>query len=121
MNVKRTQPMKPTLLFLTLLALAQALAASAQGSGVTFTRVTTGPIVTDSGHSFGCAWGDYDNDGDLDLIVGRGYGDASALYRNNGNGTFTRVSNAITEAVGDTDGVVWGDYDNDGDLDLFAA
>src|SRR5438094_7135609 len=35
----------------------------------TFTKITTGPIVNDGGSSFGCAWGDYDDDGFLDLLV----------------------------------------------------
>src|SRR5580765_3066320 len=35
----------------------------------TFTKVTSGNIVTDVGYGIGCAWGDYDNDGFIDLIV----------------------------------------------------
>lgn len=91
-------------------------------SGATFTRITTGAIATDAAHSFGCAWSDYDGDGYLDLMVGNGLGDANALYHNEGNGTFTRVTTgAIATTVGDAGGVVWGDYDNDGDFDLFVA
>jgi hypothetical protein len=37
-----------------------------------FTAVTNGPVVTERGDSTGCAWGDYDNDGFLDLIVANG-------------------------------------------------
>jgi hypothetical protein len=105
------------------LMLAAVLNAAAQvASNVTFTRITTGAIVTDSAYSFGCAWGDYDGDGFLDLIVGNGLGDANALYHNNGDGTFTRTTNnAITTTIGDASGVTWGDYDNDGRLDLFVA
>jgi hypothetical protein len=88
-------------------------------SGATFTRVTTGPIATDAARSFGCAWGDYDGDGFLDLMVGNGIGDANALYHNEGNGTFTRVTTGpIATTIGDAGGAVWGDYDNDGNLDL---
>jgi hypothetical protein len=95
---------------------------SQPATNATFTRITTGSIVTDAAHSFGCSWGDYDDDGYLDMIVGNGIGDANALYRNNGDGTFTRITtNLIATTIGDTDGVVWGDYDNDGHLDLFAA
>jgi len=36
----------------------------------TFTMITTGPIVTDTGTAAGVAWGDYDNDGFPDLLVG---------------------------------------------------
>jgi hypothetical protein len=36
----------------------------------TFIKITTGPVVTSGGYSFGCAWGDYDDDGFIDLFVG---------------------------------------------------
>ncbi|MEM7374854.1 MAG: FG-GAP-like repeat-containing protein [Bacteroidota bacterium] len=67
-------------------------------------------------------WGDYDNDGDQDLAL-MGLPEAglgvSNIYRNNGDGTFSRDV-AASEAIADvSDGqVAWGDYDQDGDLDL---
>ncbi len=60
------------------------------------------------------AWGDYDNDGDDDVMVG-----GPTLYRNNGDGTFTDVSSEVIETTGSSGGGVWGDYDNDGCLDYF--
>ncbi|MBI4664096.1 MAG: ASPIC/UnbV domain-containing protein [Verrucomicrobia bacterium] len=52
-----------------------------------FTKVTVGDLVNDIGHSAGCAWGDYDNDGFLDLFVAKGAhtSENDALYRNSGN------------------------------------
>lgn len=65
----------------------------------------------------GCAVGDYDNDGDLDLFVVT-YG-TSLLYRNEGNARFVEVGAAVGLAVkGHMVGASWGDYDNDGRLDL---
>ena len=84
----------------------------------TFTDVTEKAGVGDRGYGMGCVFGDYDNDGDLDLYV-TNYGQ-NVLYRNNGDGTFTDV--AEKAGVGDTrwgTGAVFGDYDNDGDLDLY--
>ncbi len=113
---------KTTLLLAGVLLAALCNSFGQVASNVTFTRITTGAIVTDSAYSEGCAWGDYDGDGYLDLIVGNALGDANALYHNNGDGTFTRITtNAIATIIGDADGVAWGDYDNDGDLDLFVA
>ena len=68
----------------------------------------------------GCAIGDYDNDGNLDIFMAA-YG-PNRLYKNNGDGTFSDVS----EAAGITEpdhvvGADWGDFDNDGDLDLFVV
>jgi len=68
-------------------------------------------------------WGDYDNDGDLDLFVGN---ETSAkiqapcqLFRNDGDGTFYDVAErAGVQNLGYTKGVAWGDYDGDGKLDL---
>lgn len=77
----------------------------------------TGPPRTTAQGGVGCAVGDYDNDGDFDLFVPN-YGH-NQLYRNNGNGTFTDVAQALGVGVENhAVGADWGDYDNDGDLDL---
>jgi hypothetical protein len=94
-----------------------------EGNG-TFTKVTTGEIATDLGHSGGAAWGDYDNDGFLDLFVCNldSGGIRSFLYHNNGNGTFTRITqDAVATNVANSYFCAWGDYDNDGFLDLFVG
>jgi hypothetical protein len=71
----------------------------------------------------GVAWIDFDNDGFVDLYFVNGApGSSNALYRNNGDGTFTDVTQrsgtaAITRAY--KTGVAVGDYDNDGRLDLY--
>ena len=73
------------------------------------------------------AWADYDNDGDLDLYVGNELNGQdvpypSQLFRNNGDGTFTDV--AVQAGVTNdrmAKGVGWGDYDNDGDQDLYVS
>jgi hypothetical protein len=75
----------------------------------------------------GIAWGDYNNDGFLDLYIARGNVNGQGalqdtLYRNNGNGTFTDVTQqAGLIAHGSKWAAIWGDYDNDGFLDLFVA
>ena len=69
----------------------------------------------------GGAWGDYDNDGWLDLFVSTPIqGVPNRLYRNLGDGDFEVVGDAeIAAASGVSPGGAWGDYDNDGFLDLF--
>ena len=66
------------------------------------------------------AWGDYDNDGNLDLLLSGGTGmdeAISKIYRNNGDNTFSEQTSIIMTGVVDGS-VAWGDFDNDGDLDI---
>ncbi len=88
----------------------------------TFTKIVTGSIVTDGLVTIASAWGDFDNDGWLDLFAGNYNGGLNVLYRNTGAGGFTRVTNNVIAndaAPGNPNGCSWGDYDNDGRLDLF--
>ncbi len=87
----------------------------------TFTKITSGDIVTDTGQSHGSAWADYDNDGDLDLYVSNDQGQNNFIYANNGDGTFTKVTNVISQDGGKSFGAGWADIDNDGDLDLYVT
>ncbi len=88
----------------------------------TFTKITSGSIVTDGGNSTGASWGDYDNDGDLDLFVTNYFAENNFLYRNDGSGIFTKITaGEIVNDGGASVGSAWGDYDNDGDLDLFVS
>ncbi len=85
-----------------------------------FTEVAEAAGLKQASFGLAAAWGDYDNDSDLDLYI-TNYG-ANQLYRNNGDGTFTDVTSHAL--VGDTSfstGCVWGDYDNDGNIDLYVA
>jgi hypothetical protein len=87
----------------------------------TFTKINTELIVSDYSNAHGASWIDYDNDGDLDLTVANDQGANNVLYSNNGNQTFTKLTNAITEQETDAYGVSWSDYDNDGDYDLYVS
>ena len=92
-----------------------------EGDG-TFTRVTEGIVVSDVNLSIGGSWGDYDNDGDFDLFVANWDGENNQLYRNDGDGTFSRVtSGGIVSDGGSSVSGAWGDYDNDGNLDLYVT
>jgi hypothetical protein len=93
-----------------------------EGNG-SLTKITTGIIVNDnSGDSVGSSWVDIDNDGDLDLFVVNDTGHPNFLYRNEGNGNFSKITEGwiVTEGLSSVCGS-WADIDNDGDLDLFVA
>jgi hypothetical protein len=84
----------------------------------TFTDVTEKAGVANKLWGYGCAVGDYDNDGWPDLYVTNN--GANRLYRNNHDGTFTDLAEKAHVTVGTwSTGATFGDYDGDGRLDLF--
>ena len=91
-----------------------------------FTKVTSG-VIGDSAYNtgWGCAWGDYDNDGYTDLIIAaaNNFGvvnHPTRLYHNSGDGSFTRVDMpGLTDTLAPFTVPTWNDYDQDGDMDLF--
>ncbi len=92
----------------------------------TFSNVTKSAGITHRGLGLAVAVGDYDNDGDPDLHVAHDM-EPDILYRNNGNGTFTDITD-ITGTGYDENGIpgsgmgsAFGDYDNDGYLDLVVS
>ena len=88
-----------------------------------FTEQTS--ISLPSGMNSSAAWGDYDNDGDLDILL-TGIWDVntgeylSKIYRNDGNNTFTEQT-SISLAGFSVGRGAWGDYDNDGNLDILIS
>lgn len=94
-----------------------------------FTRLTGDIVMSDGGWSVVGAFGDFENDGDLDLFVSNAFGGGAKrnfLYKNRlretGIASFEKITTGgIALDLGWTYGFSWGDFDEDGDLDLFQA
>ncbi len=93
---------------------------SGNDGGRVFRDVTEGSGLQRTGWGMGCATGDYDNDGDVDIYVT--YVGPNALYRNNSDGTFANVgrrAGVADERWGAS--AAFADVDGDGHLDLYVA
>ena len=87
--------------------------------GVSFSAVTTGlPAL----HDGSAAWGDYDNDGDPDLLLAGFdvFTPTAKIYRND-SGTFVDINAALVTTNAQWTRAAWGDYDNDGRLGCIAG
>ncbi|HET8837637.1 MAG TPA: FG-GAP-like repeat-containing protein [Flavobacteriaceae bacterium] len=79
-----------------------------------------------SGGNYGSVWIDYNNDRNLDLFIAKCGGSedrrTNQIFRNNGDGTYTEVgqSTNLADPI-QTWSSAWGDYDNDGDMDVFVG
>ena len=92
----------------------------------TFTDVTISANIYSEHPTQTASWGDFNNDGWLDLFIGNesaeGSNHISELYQNNGDGTFSDVAQAHNiNAIGFIKAVIWGDINNDGFLDLYIS
>lgn len=85
-----------------------------------FEKIIDKAISADAKNSVGAAWGDFDNDGLIDLVVVNASQQNNDLYRNLGGGVFQKMEDTIiSRDRGDSHGVAWLDANNDGYLDLY--
>ncbi len=96
------------------------------GSGnLTFNQGGLGDIA--GGGNYGSIWIDYDNDRDMDMFIAKCRGGSSTIninemHENDGTGSFTEVASALGLADPiQTWSSAWGDFDNDGDMDVFVG
>ncbi len=88
---------------------------------MTFTDITDAAGLGDMGYGMGCASADLDNDGHQDIIV-TNYKSYLGIWHNNGNSTFTNVTN--TSGIDDTGphtGLALADFNGDGLVDIFLS
>ena len=87
----------------------------------TFSVATPSGLSTSQLSSISAQWGDYDNNGTQDLLVGYwAEAESDLIFKNNGNDTFTQLT-MPAEALGPRSSVSWVDFDYDGDLDWVAT
>jgi hypothetical protein len=86
-------------------------------------RITTGLLATQTRDGQVINWPDYDNDGDLDCFITNYRTSANHLYRNDGGGSYVRLTAAQAGPIAGDAGwnlsSTWNDFDNDGDLDCY--
>ena len=93
-----------------------------QGNGI-WTDVAGLQGFADSHQSWSSAWGDFDNDGDMDVLVGASSSGYHKLMQNDGAGNFTNVTTGSGVDLHTGQSIEWTthDFDNDGYLDIMGG
>ena len=90
-----------------------------------FSEITDSPITAEVINSEGSCWADWDNDGDLDLLLASGGNQSTGfvrMYENGGDGQFLQIDDGeLTTLIGRYEGLTCVDFDKDGDLDVFIS
>lgn len=87
-----------------------------------FTKNENSIISNDGGNSHGASFGDFNNDGWIDLIICNDRDDKNFFYWNNGYGNFTKdTTNLISNSIKNSFGIASSDFDLDGDLDIYIS
>ncbi|MGY0391135.1 FG-GAP-like repeat-containing protein [Bizionia sp. KMM 8389] len=94
--------------------------------GNSSTGVPSGLGLYSSGGNYGSVWIDYDNDRNIDMFIAKCGGEearrTNQMHRNNGNGDYNEIAASLNLADPmQTWSSAWGDYDNDGDMDVFVG
>ncbi len=92
------------------------------GSGA-FTNTAPGLGLADGHQSWSSAWGDFDNDGDMDVLIGASSSGFHKLMRNNGDGTFTNITASSGMDTWSGQSIEWTshDFNNDGWIDVMGG
>lgn len=90
------------------------------GNG-SFSRTGNVPLLNNGGSSISSNYEDIDNDGDMDFFISNAEGGRNWMFLNDGNNNFTKVAEPFNSDVANSFSSVFGDIDNDGDLDLFVS
>ncbi|MBL7953079.1 MAG: VCBS repeat-containing protein [Flavobacteriales bacterium] len=92
-------------------------------NGGIFTDVAPDMGWNDQHQSWSSAWGDYDNDGDMDAMIGSSSSTVHKFMRNNGDGTFTNVTNEVGVNANEGQSIEWTthDFNNDAWLDILGG
>ena len=115
------------ILFTFLISMALLLSPDLSRGDIRFSDISFESGVADLAvNSSGPSFVDYDNDGDIDIYVVTEYHGANQgnrLFENDGSGKFTDVAllRGVDNQTGLGRGATWGDYDNDGDVDMVVS
>lgn len=116
LNLQRTRVTLQRFLLLMGIVLLSIQPISAQY----FTKILTGTLVETPKKPYAASWADFSGDGFDDAIIVDSETYHTSLFLNNGDGTFTELTdNAVYSNMGPSIACAWGDYNNDGNIDLY--